>query len=58
MSRATHTEPEEIIDDHREVAETALKYEIGILIPGVSSASSEPKEEKGEKEEENDKGNE
>jgi hypothetical protein len=58
MSHGTHTEPEEIIDDHREVAETGLKYEIGILIPGVPSASSEPKEEKGEKEEEKGKGNE
>ena len=49
--KPVHTSPEEIVDDHREVAENALTDAIGIVIPGVSSEPSETKNEKGEKEE-------
>jgi hypothetical protein len=46
VSSATHTEPEEIVDDHREVAEGALKEATGVGAPGVSSELSELSEPK------------
>jgi|HubBroStandDraft_4_1064222.scaffolds.fasta_scaffold739824_1 hypothetical protein len=53
MSTETHTEPEEIVDDDREVAEDALVDLGGIGVPCVSSEPSES--EDSDKDEEGNK---
>jgi hypothetical protein len=55
MSAETHTEPGGLVSDHVDVATDALTDAIGVVVPGVSSEPSETKEEKGDKDEEEDK---
>jgi len=49
MSTETHIEPEEIVDDHVDVAKNALTDAIGVVVPGVSSGVSGPKQDETEK---------
>jgi|HubBroStandDraft_1064217.scaffolds.fasta_scaffold468766_1 hypothetical protein len=44
MSTATHPEPEEIVDDHREVAEDTFTNAIGIVVPFASNDPETPKD--------------
>jgi hypothetical protein len=45
MSSTTHTEPEELVSDHVEVAEDALSDATGAVISDVSSKPSKLEED-------------
>jgi hypothetical protein len=54
MSNSTHTEPEELVSDHVEVASNALTDAIGVVVPGVSSSAEPSKDDETEESKETD----